>query len=41
MDNQNISRRKAVAIPGDLHCEGFCKKLVDTAVKELGVLDML
>ncbi|WP_316828922.1 hypothetical protein [Pedobacter miscanthi] len=41
MKNQNISRRKAVAILGDLHDEGFCKKLVDTAVKELDGLDML
>ncbi|RFZ81360.1 SDR family oxidoreductase [Mucilaginibacter terrenus] len=33
--------RKAVAIPGDLRDEAFCKKLVDTAVRELGGLDIL
>jgi NAD(P)-dependent dehydrogenase (short-subunit alcohol dehydrogenase family) len=33
--------RKAIAIPGDLRTEGFCKKLVATAVKELGGLDIL
>jgi NAD(P)-dependent dehydrogenase (short-subunit alcohol dehydrogenase family) len=33
--------RKAVAIPGDIREEGFCKKLVDTAAKELGGLDIL
>lgn len=33
--------RKAVAIPGDIRTEGFCKHLVDTAVKELGGLDIL
>ena len=33
--------RKAVAIPGDLRSEAFCKKLVDTAVRELGGLDIL
>jgi len=33
--------RKAVAIPGDIRDEGFCKKLVDTAAKELGGLDIL
>ena len=33
--------RKAVAIPGDLRSEAFCQKLVETAVKELGGLDIL
>src|SRR5213078_4343330 len=33
--------RKAVALPGDLREESFCKKLVDDAVKELGGLDIL
>lgn len=33
--------RKAIAIPGDLRDEAFCKKLVDEAVKGLGGLDIL
>jgi NAD(P)-dependent dehydrogenase (short-subunit alcohol dehydrogenase family) len=33
--------RKAAAIPGDIKDEAFCKRLVDEAVKELGVLDIL
>jgi NAD(P)-dependent dehydrogenase (short-subunit alcohol dehydrogenase family) len=33
--------RKAVAIPGDLRDHGYCLKLVDTAVKQLGGLDIL
>jgi NAD(P)-dependent dehydrogenase (short-subunit alcohol dehydrogenase family) len=33
--------RKAIAIPGDLRDEAFCKKLVDDAVKALGGLDIL
>lgn len=33
--------RKAVAIPGDLRDEKFCKQLVDDAVKQLGGLDIL
>lgn len=33
--------RKAVAIPGDLRTEEFCKKLVEQAVKGLGGLDIL
>lgn len=33
--------KKAVAIPGDLRDEGFCKSLVDQAVKALGGLDIL
>lgn len=33
--------RKAVAIPGDLRDEEFCKKLVDTAVNELSGLDII
>jgi NAD(P)-dependent dehydrogenase (short-subunit alcohol dehydrogenase family) len=33
--------RKAVAIPGDLRDEAFCKRLVDEAVRELGGLDIL
>src|SRR6202789_4024895 len=30
--------RKAIAIPGDIRNENFCKKLVARAVKELGGL---
>jgi NAD(P)-dependent dehydrogenase (short-subunit alcohol dehydrogenase family) len=33
--------RKAIAIPGDLRDESFCKKLVDEAVKALGGLDIV
>ncbi|MBV9891432.1 MAG: SDR family oxidoreductase [Rhizobacter sp.] len=33
--------RKAVAIPGDLRDEGFCRRLVEEAVRELGGLDIL
>lgn len=33
--------RKAVAIPGDLREESFCKKLVEEAVSKLGGLDIL
>jgi len=33
--------RKAVAIPGDLRNEDFCKRLVDQAVTGLGGLDIL
>lgn len=33
--------RKAVAIPGDLRDEAFCKRLVEEAVKALGGLDIL
>ena len=33
--------RKAVAIPGDIKDESFCKQLVERAVKELGGLDIL
>src|SRR5437763_833636 len=33
--------RKAVALPGDLRDENFCKKLVDDAVSGLGGLDIL
>lgn len=33
--------RKAVAIPGDLSDEPFCRKLVNNACKELGGLDIL
>lgn len=33
--------RKAVAIPGDLLQDGFCKRMVDRAVAELGGLDIL
>ena len=33
--------RKAVAIPGDIRSEAFCKKLVADAVRELGGLDIL
>ncbi|AOM79650.1 SDR family oxidoreductase [Pedobacter steynii] len=33
--------RKAIAIPGDLRDEAFCKRLVDEAIKGLGGLDIL
>ncbi|QHS56885.1 SDR family oxidoreductase [Mucilaginibacter sp. 14171R-50] len=33
--------RKAIAIPGDLRDEAFCKKLVDECVSKLGGLDIL
>ena len=33
--------RKAIAIPGDLREEAFCKKLVEEAVQGLGGLDIL
>ena len=33
--------RKAIAIPGDLRDEAFCKKLVEQAAKDLGGLDIL
>lgn len=33
--------RKFVTIPGDIRDEGFCKRLVETAVRELGGLDIL
>lgn len=33
--------RTAVAIPGDLRNEAFCRSLVDQAVKQLGGLDIL
>lgn len=33
--------RKAIAIPGDLRDEAFCKRLVDEAVNGLGGLDIL
>jgi NAD(P)-dependent dehydrogenase (short-subunit alcohol dehydrogenase family) len=33
--------RKAVALPGDLRKEAFCKQLVEDAVKRLGGLDIL
>lgn len=33
--------RKAVAIPGDLRDEAFCKKLIDEAVRGLGGLDIV
>ncbi|RZA29566.1 MAG: SDR family NAD(P)-dependent oxidoreductase, partial [Lysobacteraceae bacterium] len=32
--------RKAVAIPGDIRDEAFCRKLVDEAVRQLGGLDI-
>jgi NAD(P)-dependent dehydrogenase (short-subunit alcohol dehydrogenase family) len=33
--------RKAIAIPGDIRDEAFCKRLVDEAIKGLGGLDIL
>ncbi|SDP08779.1 NAD(P)-dependent dehydrogenase, short-chain alcohol dehydrogenase family [Mucilaginibacter sp. OK268] len=37
----NAEGRKAIAIPGDLRDEAFCKKLVDEAAKGLGGLDIV
>ena len=33
--------RKAIAIPGDIKDEAFCKKMVERAARELGGLDIL
>ncbi|MEK4350162.1 SDR family oxidoreductase [Paenibacillus sp. FSL R5-0475] len=33
--------RTAIAIPGDLKAEEYCEQLVDTAVKQLGGIDIL
>src|SRR5213083_2218913 len=33
--------RRAIKIPGDIKDEGFCRKMVERAVKELGGLDIL
>ncbi|OQW45827.1 MAG: NAD(P)-dependent oxidoreductase [Proteobacteria bacterium SG_bin6] len=33
--------RKGVALPGDLRDEGFCRSLIEDAVKQLGGLDIL
>lgn len=33
--------RKAVALPGDIRDEGFCRRLIDQAVEQLGGLDIL
>jgi NAD(P)-dependent dehydrogenase (short-subunit alcohol dehydrogenase family) len=33
--------RKAVALPGDIRDPAFCRKMVETAVRELGGLDIL
>lgn len=33
--------RKAIALPGDLRDENFCKKLVEDAVNQLGGLDII
>lgn len=33
--------RNAIAIPGDLRDEAFCKQLVERAVRGLGGLDLL
>src|SRR5690606_24744848 len=33
--------RKAVLVPGDISKEEQCRKIIDTAVKELGVIDIL
>src|SRR6195952_4001146 len=33
--------RKAVAIPGDIRSEAFCNQLVDSAVRQLGGLDIV
>ena len=45
MDHQNwigeAEGRKAVALPGDLRDEAFCKKLVDDAFNALGGLDII
>ena len=41
VDLVRAAGRKAVAIPGDLRDEKFCQQLVQSAVKELGGLDIL
>jgi NAD(P)-dependent dehydrogenase (short-subunit alcohol dehydrogenase family) len=41
IDLMRQAGRKAVAIPGDLRDESFCKRLVDEAVRELGGLDIV
>jgi NAD(P)-dependent dehydrogenase (short-subunit alcohol dehydrogenase family) len=33
--------RKAIPLPGDLRDESFCKAMVDTAIRQLGGLDIL
>ena len=41
MDLIRNAGRKAVAIPGDLKEESFCRQLVEEAVRQLGGLDIL
>lgn len=41
IDAIKATGRKAVAIPGDLSDEQFCKNLIDQTIKELGKLDVL
>jgi NAD(P)-dependent dehydrogenase (short-subunit alcohol dehydrogenase family) len=41
IDLIKAEERKAVALPGDLREEAFCKKLVEEAIKQLGGLDIL
>lgn len=41
LDLIRAAGRKAVAIPGDLRDEGFCKELVERTVRELQGLDIL
>jgi NAD(P)-dependent dehydrogenase (short-subunit alcohol dehydrogenase family) len=41
VDLIRAEKRKAVAIPGDIKDESFCERLVATAAKELGGLDIL
>lgn len=41
IDAIEAAGQKAVAIPGDISDEAFCKELVDTAARELGSIDIL
>jgi NAD(P)-dependent dehydrogenase (short-subunit alcohol dehydrogenase family) len=41
IDLINAAGRKGVAIPGDIKDEAFCNKLVETAARELGGLDIV
>jgi hypothetical protein len=41
VDTVREAGRKAVAIPGDIRDEAFCRRLVETAVRELDGLDIL
>jgi NAD(P)-dependent dehydrogenase (short-subunit alcohol dehydrogenase family) len=41
MDLMGEAEVNAVALPGDIRDEGFCRKLVDDAARDLGGLDIL